>query len=57
MAFPTTRSDHIMSGGVVGVGFAGMRERIEQLGGRLEITSSNHGTTVRVWLPLGTDTG
>jgi signal transduction histidine kinase len=29
-----------------------MSERIEELGGRLEVTSSDHGTTVRVWLPL-----
>jgi signal transduction histidine kinase len=44
-------------GGVVGVGIAGMSERIEQLGGRLEITSSVKGTTVRVWLPLTKDAG
>jgi PAS domain S-box-containing protein len=39
-------------GGLLGVGIAGMSERIEQLGGRLEITSSDHGATVRVRLPL-----
>jgi signal transduction histidine kinase len=38
--------------GLVGVGIAGMSERIEQLGGRLEILSSDAGTTVRVRLPL-----
>ena len=43
--------------GVVGVGIAGMIERIEQLGGRLEITSSNQGTTIRVRLPLMRDAG
>jgi PAS domain S-box-containing protein len=42
-------------GGVAGVGIAGMSERIEQLGGRLEITSGDHGTTVRAWLPLVKD--
>ena len=42
-------------GGFVGVGIAGMIERIEQLGGRLEITSSDQGTTVRVELPLVKD--
>jgi PAS domain S-box-containing protein len=39
-------------GGVSGVGVAGMSERIEQLGGSLELTSSEQGTSVRVWLPL-----
>ena len=42
-------------GGVVGVGIAGMSERIEQLGGRFEVTSGDRGTTgttVRVRLPL-----
>ena len=49
---------HITSGGGgVGVGIAGMNERIEQLGGRLEVTSSAQGTTVRVWLPLAGDAG
>ena len=43
-------------GGVSGVGIAGMSERIGQLGGSLEITSNDDGTTgatVRVQLPLG----
>jgi signal transduction histidine kinase len=34
------------------VGIAGMCERIEQLGGRLEIISSDRGTAVRDRLPL-----
>ncbi len=42
---PKASLEHIMSGGgVAGVGIAGMSERIEQLGGRLEITSSDRGT-------------
>jgi two-component system, NarL family, sensor kinase len=48
----------INGGGVVGVGIPGMSERIEQLGGRLEITSSDRGTTgttVRIRLPLAKD--
>ena len=50
---PKASLEHITSGGgVVGVGIAGMSERIEQLGGRLAITSSDRGTTVRVRLPL-----
>src|SRR4029077_5606803 len=43
---PKTSLEHITSRrGVVGVGIAGMCERIEQLGGRLEIKSGNRGTT------------
>jgi PAS domain S-box-containing protein len=36
----------------LGVGILGMRERMTQLGGRLEIESSPSGTTVRVSIPL-----
>jgi PAS domain S-box-containing protein len=35
----------------LGVGIAGMRERLRQLGGRLEITSSSRGTIVRAVVP------
>jgi two-component system NarL family sensor kinase len=35
-----------------GVGFRGMRERLRQLGGALEIQSLGTGTTVRATLPL-----
>jgi PAS domain S-box-containing protein len=50
---PKRSLNHIMSGeGAVGVGIAGMRERMEPLGGRIEITSGDHGTTVRARLPL-----
>ncbi len=34
-----------------GVGFSGMRERLRQLGGTLEIQSDENGTTVRAFLP------
>lgn len=36
----------------LGVGILGMRERMRQLGGRLEITSDGEGTSVRADLPL-----
>jgi PAS domain S-box-containing protein len=36
----------------LGVGIAGMRERVRQLGGELQILSARGGTTVRVDLPL-----
>src|SRR5882672_6930964 len=37
----------------VGVGIPSMHERVKLIGGRLEIDSSSHGTTVRVTIPLG----
>ena len=36
----------------IGVGILGMRERLRQLHGRLEITSNGQGTTVQVIIPL-----
>jgi PAS domain S-box-containing protein len=38
--------------GAIGVGLAGIRERLEQLGGALEIESSHHGTIVRAMVPV-----
>jgi two-component system CheB/CheR fusion protein len=38
---------------VVGVGILGMRERLSQLGGTLEIESGKSGTTVKVSIPVG----
>jgi signal transduction histidine kinase len=53
---PADSLNDIMSGGgAVGVGIAGMCERIEQYGGRLEIESGEDGTTVRARLPFVTD--
>jgi signal transduction histidine kinase len=40
-----------------GVGIAGMRERIRQLGGELIIESTGHGASVRVRLPIGASVG
>jgi len=38
------------SGATLGVGIAGIRERVQELGGNLEIKSHNHGTTIKVVL-------
>src|SRR6266478_3747048 len=40
----------------VGVGIPSMQERVKLIGGRLDIDSSDHGTTVRVTIPLGENT-
>lgn len=37
---------------VLGVGIIGMKERLRQLGGHLEILHGDHGTTVRATLPM-----
>lgn len=42
-------------GAKLGVGIAGMRERLRQLGGRLEIVSDRGGTTIRALLTLPAD--
>jgi signal transduction histidine kinase len=55
---PSAPLEHIMDGGgVIGVGIAGMFERVEELGGQLQIKSGDHGTIVRARLPLANEAG
>jgi PAS domain S-box-containing protein len=42
---------------VMGVGITGMRERVRELGGQFEISSTSEGTTVRAVLPIGEQIG
>lgn len=47
---PETQSK-IAAGETVGVGLRGMRERVKQFGGTLEIRSNSHGTIVTATIP------
>lgn len=42
----------LSSGASLGVGVRGMRERIQEFGGEMEILSSGHGTTLRAIIPI-----
>jgi PAS domain S-box-containing protein len=50
---PAEKLDDFQKGmpGKLGVGLRGMKERIRQCGGKLEVSSNHHGTTVRVTIP------
>jgi signal transduction histidine kinase len=43
--------DHSSQTKTIGIGITGMRERITQLGGRLDIETGRNGTTVRATVP------
>ena len=43
------------TGSQVGVGLAGMRQRVNELNGRFEIASDKRGTTIKVTIPKGPD--
>ena len=47
-----TLQNFLDTGARVGVGLAGMRERIREQGGRLDIQSDKNGTTISVTLPM-----
>ena len=49
---PPASDNHKPLPHVFGVGIAGMRERLEQLGGELEVEFGSGGTTVKAWLSL-----
>lgn len=49
---PSEKREALDSGGTSGVGIRGMRERLRQLGGTLEINSSGRGTVVVARLPV-----
>jgi signal transduction histidine kinase len=53
---PPEKQLELDSAGRTGVGFRGMRERLRQLGGRLEIRSDNTGTAVTATIPLARTT-
>ena len=49
---PPKKLEELAAAGTPGVGLRGMRERLRQLGGTLEITSSASGTIVSVKIPV-----
>ena len=51
---PLEKQPALSSSHQSGVGFRGMRERIQELGGSLEIASDEHGTIVRATMPMQT---
>jgi len=52
---PTEKQVELVSAGRTGIGFRGMRERLRQLGGELDIRSGDRGTVVAATLPLVPD--
>ena len=48
------KGEHFHTAGAnLGVGLTGMRERVTELGGNLQVLSENPGTLVKVTVPVG----
>lgn len=56
VGMPVEKLTELKSQGSAGVGVRGMRERIRQLGGNLDIRSSENGTVVEARLPVAVST-
>jgi signal transduction histidine kinase len=54
---PADKLEQMSSAGTPGVGIRGMRERLRQLGGVLDIESGKSGTVVAVKLPVERGSG
>jgi len=52
VGIPAEKLDEATSPGTLGVGVRGMRERVRQLGGSLDIQSDGSGTTVAARMPV-----
>ena len=50
---PLEKQEDLSTSAKLGVGVRGMRERLTQLGGKLQVQSDKNGTTVRAEVPLG----
>jgi two-component system, NarL family, sensor kinase len=50
--FPPEQLENLRSGSDLGVGLSGMRERVIELGGTLEVFAEKPGTSVKVTLPI-----
>jgi PAS domain S-box-containing protein len=54
---PLERQLALTSSGQLGVGFRGMRDRVHQLGGNLDVQSDSTGTTIIATLPIAKTVG
>jgi signal transduction histidine kinase len=53
---PAEKLEVVASGGTPGVGLRGMRERLRQLNGDLQVRSDGNGTKVEARLPITSTT-